>query len=81
MAKLKKTIRIKKRQERIINIVDIFSPIQKYLIRFLIELMKGSWFHYYFPIAVHKRTYEKQISSLYNNKFIKSDSKSNIERC
>jgi len=51
MHKLKKILKIKKRQDRISDLFNLVPFLQYYLIRLFIMLMKGSWMHYFFGIA------------------------------
>lgn len=52
MYSLKKITKIKKRQEIIGSLFEFFPCFQNLMIMFFIKLMSGSWFQYYFGIAV-----------------------------
>jgi len=55
MKELKKSIKIKKRQEKIGVLFELIPPLQHFLIKVFINLMGGSWFQYYFGIALSSR--------------------------
>jgi len=52
MKNLKLSIKIKKRQETIGKLFELFPPMQHFLIKFFVSLMGGNWFQYYFGIAL-----------------------------
>lgn len=52
LIKLSESIKIKKRQDRISLIFDIFPVFQTCFIKLFIKLMEGTWFQYYFGIAI-----------------------------
>ena len=52
MFSLKKITKIKKRQERIGILFEFFPCFQNLIINVFFKLISGSWFQYYFDIAV-----------------------------
>jgi len=63
MKNLKISIKIKKRQEAIGTLFESAPPLQHLLIKLFIKLMGGSWFQYYFGIALSLPVGEDKIKS------------------
>lgn len=70
MHSLKKIIKIKKRQELIGTLFEMMPYFQDLMIKFFVKLMGGSWFQYYFGIAVTEidSLSKKQVSIKYEDR-------------